>query len=120
MQGMLTGLLGNLSLLSYFAKKKEKEAVVVQTLGVISTYVVFTQLAMAEAMPLSYFLITSIVVATGLVLNFLNYFEMLNAGLWRFWEDFITVGGLSALSQVSSLSLSLSLYPSIFYSKFNA
>uniref|UniRef100_A0A5B7B7X3 Maltose excess protein 1 n=1 Tax=Davidia involucrata TaxID=16924 RepID=A0A5B7B7X3_DAVIN len=53
--GMFTGLLGNLSLLSYFAKKKEKEVVVVQTLGVISIYVVIAQQFMAEAMPLLYF-----------------------------------------------------------------
>jgi hypothetical protein len=37
---MLTGLLGNLSPLSYFTNKREMEAVIVQTLGVISTYVV--------------------------------------------------------------------------------
>ncbi|KAL7230307.1 hypothetical protein ACSBR2_008747 [Camellia fascicularis] len=98
--GMFTGLLGNLSLLSYFAKKKEKEAVVVQTLGVISIYVVIAQLAMAEAMPLPHFIVTSIVVASGLVLNFLNYFDLLSAGIWRFWEDFITVAGLSVLPQV--------------------
>ncbi|XP_057969962.1 maltose excess protein 1-like, chloroplastic [Malania oleifera] len=98
--GMLTGLLGNLSLLSYFAKKREKEAMVVQTLGVLSTYVVIAQLAMGEAMPLPHFTITSVVVASGLVLNFLNYFGLLSAGIWRFWEDFITVGGLSVLPQV--------------------
>lgn len=99
--GMLTGLLGNLSLLSYFAKKREKEVIVVQTLGVVSQYVVFAQLAMAEAMPLSYFFITSAVVVAGLLINFLNYFYLLNPpSLWRFWEDFITVGGLSALPQV--------------------
>ncbi|KAI8027885.1 hypothetical protein LOK49_LG02G01913 [Camellia lanceoleosa] len=97
--GMFTGLLGNLSLLSYFAKKKEKEAVVVQTLGVISIYVVIAQLAMAEAMPLPHFIATSIVVASGLALNFLNYFDLLSAGIWRFWEDFITVAGLSVLPQ---------------------
>ncbi|KAG5224341.1 maltose excess protein [Salix suchowensis] len=98
--GMLTGLLGNLSLLSYFAKKRETEAIVVQTLGVVSIYIVIAQLAMAEAMPLPYFMVTSLVVGTGLVLNFLNYFEMLNDEVWCFWEDFITVGGLSALPQV--------------------
>ncbi|KDP39563.1 hypothetical protein JCGZ_02583 [Jatropha curcas] len=98
--GMLTGLLGNLSLLSYFVKKKETEVIVVQTLGVISIYIVITQLAMAEAMPLSYFVVLSAVVATGLVVNFLNYIGKLNSGIWRFWEDFITVGGLSALPQV--------------------
>ncbi|KAE8711593.1 Maltose excess protein 1 [Hibiscus syriacus] len=98
--GMCTGLLGNLSLLSYFAKKKEKEAVVVQALGVVSTYVVIAQLAMAEAMPIPYFVATSVVVGSGLVLNFLNYYDMLNTTIWQFWEDFITVGGLSVLPQI--------------------
>ncbi|XP_047316331.1 maltose excess protein 1-like, chloroplastic [Impatiens glandulifera] len=98
--GMLTGLLGNLSLLSYFAKKKEVEAVTVQTLGVISTYVVIVQLAMAEAMPLPIFIIISVVVASGLLLNFLSFFGWLSPGLWRAWEDFTTIGGLSVLPQV--------------------
>lgn len=100
MQGMLTGLLGNLSLLSYFARKREKEAMLVQTLGVLSTYVVISQLAMAGAMPLPHFTATSVIVVSGLVLNFMNYFSLLNAGIWHFWEDFITVGGLSVLPQV--------------------
>ncbi|PKU85861.1 maltose excess protein 1-like, chloroplastic [Dendrobium catenatum] len=98
--GMLTGLLGNLSLLSYFAKKRETEAVIVQTLGVLSTYVVIVQLAMAEAMPLPQFAVTSAVVASGLLINFLNYFGWLHQGVWTLWEDFITVGGLSVLPQV--------------------
>ena len=100
MQGMLTSLLGNLSLLSYFAKKREKGAMVVQTLGVVSTFVVLAQLALAEAMPLPYFLVTSVVVVSGLFLNFMNYFGLLNAGIFRIWEDFITIGGLSVLPQV--------------------
>lgn len=100
---MLTGLLGNLSLLSYFAKKKETEAVLVQTLGVVSTYAVIAQLAMAEAMPLPHFTATSVVVASGLVLNFLYYFSLLHPRIWQFWEDFITIGGLSVLPQVNLL-----------------
>ncbi|KAG8378144.1 hypothetical protein BUALT_Bualt08G0107500 [Buddleja alternifolia] len=98
--GMFTGLLGNLSLLSYFIKKREKEAIVVQTLGVISTYIVIMQLAMAEAMPLPHFIATSIVIASGLILNLLKYFHLLNAKIWHFWEEFITIAGLSALPQV--------------------
>lgn len=98
--GMLTGLLGNLSLLSYFIKKRETEAVVVQMLGVISMYVVILQLAMAEAMPLPYFVATSIVIASGLILNFTKFFGLLNTGIWQFWEEFITIAGLSALPQV--------------------
>ncbi|XP_021899736.1 maltose excess protein 1, chloroplastic-like [Carica papaya] len=98
--GLFAGLLGNLSLLSYFVKKKENEVIVVQTLGVISAYVVFAQLAMAEAMPLTHFVMTSIVVAMGLIVNFIYYFGKLNAAIWQFWEDFITVGGLSFLPQI--------------------
>lgn len=97
---MLTGLLGNLCLASYFIKKKETEAVVVQTLGVISTYVVMLQLAIGEAMPLPHFVATSVVVVSGLILNFLKYFEWLHPEIWRFWEDFVTVAGLSVLPQV--------------------
>ncbi|XP_068650967.1 maltose excess protein 1-like, chloroplastic [Aristolochia californica] len=98
--GMVTGLLGNLSLLSYFAKKRETEAIFVQTLGVISIYVVIVQLAIAKAMPLPQFIVTSVAVASGLILNFLNYFNWLNAGIWSFWEDVITIGGVSVLPQV--------------------
>ncbi|KAH6780284.1 root cap 1 [Perilla frutescens var. hirtella] len=98
--GMLTGLLGNLCLASYFIKKRETEAVVVQTLGVVSTYVVMLQLAIGEAMPLPQFVATSIVVASGLILNFLKYFDWLHSEIWRFWEDFVTVAGLAVLPQV--------------------
>jgi lipid-A-disaccharide synthase-like uncharacterized protein len=46
---MLTGLLGNLLLLSYFMK--ETGPIIVHILGVISTYAVIMQLAMAESVP---------------------------------------------------------------------
>lgn len=98
--GQLTGLLGNLSLLSYFAKRKETGAVVVQTLGVISIYCVVFQLAMAGAIPSIPFISVSVAVGLGLVLNFLNYYNLLNASIWRLWEDCITIGGLSVLPQV--------------------
>lgn len=102
---MFTGLLGNLSLLSYFAKKGETEAMIVQTLGVVSTYAVIAQLAMAGSMPVPQFTATSVVVACGLLINFLNYFKLLNHNIWNFWEDFITIAGLSALPQVIKFSI---------------
>ncbi|KAH7668809.1 hypothetical protein IHE45_11G036200 [Dioscorea alata] len=98
--GMLTGLLGNLTLLSYFVKKKEVEAAVVQTLGVVSIYIVIAQLAMAGAVPLPQFTVISVVVAAGLFLNFLYYFGRLSDLFWLAWEDFVTIGGLSVLPQV--------------------
>lgn len=111
-QGMLTGLLGNLSLLSYFIKKRETEAVIVQTLGVVTSYVVISQLVMAGSMPLPHYAVTSAVIACGLVVNFMNYFHLLSPVIWRYWEDFITIAGLSALPQVITLSfLSFSTQP---------
>lgn len=98
--GQLTGLLGNLSLLSYFVKKRESGTIVVQTVGVISIYCVLFQLAMAGAMPSTLFIATSVAVGLGLILNFLNYCNLLNASIWRLWEDCITIGGLSVLPQV--------------------
>ncbi|KAL8162327.1 hypothetical protein V2J09_013816 [Rumex salicifolius] len=98
--GILTGMLGNLSLLSYFVTKRESEAALVQTLGVISMYIVISQLALADAMPLPYYAITSSVVAIGLVCNLLNYLNVLPPSIWRLWQDFTTIGGLSVLPQV--------------------
>ncbi|CAN1132204.1 Maltose excess protein 1, chloroplastic [Linum perenne] len=104
--GLLTGLLGNVSLLSYFAKKRETEAAVVQTLGVVSSYIVLTQLAMGEAMPMPQFVASSAVIWVGLLLNLLYYLGKLSAGIWQFWEDFITVGGISVLPQARTGKLS--------------
>jgi hypothetical protein len=95
---MLTGLLRNLLLLSYFMK--ETGAVIVHILGVISTYTVIMQLAMAESMPAPQFVATSVIVVVGLLLNFLNYFGWIPGTLWLLWEDFIIVGGLVVLPQV--------------------
>ena len=104
---MLTGLLGNLSLLSYFAKKRETEAMIVQCLGVISTYVLLTQLAMAEAMPFHYFVLTSVAITACLFFNFLHYFGMLPSAIWNFWDYFILVSGFSVLAQVMVVIISL-------------
>lgn len=101
---MLTGLLGNLSLLSYFIKKRESEAVAIQLVGVVSIYVVLWQLAMAEAMPLPHFVATSIVTVSGVVINLMKRFDLLARGVWKYWEEFITIAGLSALPQVRNLA----------------
>lgn len=98
--GLLTGLLGNLSLLSYFAGKKERGATIVQAVGVLSTFVVLVQLAIAGAMPAPVFTATAVAVVVGLILNFLNYHGLLSTGVWRTWQEIITVGGVSVLPQV--------------------
>lgn len=99
-QGQLTGLLGNLSLLSYFAGKREKGAMIVQAVGVVATLIVLMQLALAGAMPVAAFSVTATAVVVGFVLNLLNYYELLSATIWRFWEEAVVLGGLTVLPQV--------------------
>lgn len=111
--GQLTGLLGNLSLLSYFAKKREVGAMVVQAVGVVTTWVVLLQLTMAGAMPSLAFTITAAAVGLGLLLNFLNYNKVLSPHIWEIWEDVITVGGLSVLPQVMWSTFDAVLPPSL-------
>lgn len=89
------------TLLSYFAKKKEKEAILVQTLGVVSIYIVIVQLAFAGAMPLPQFSATSTAVVAGLVLNLTNYHGWVTQRVWQIWENFITIVGISVLPQVN-------------------
>lgn len=111
--GQLTGLLGNLSLLSYFAKKRESGAMIVQAVGVVSTFVVLLQLTVAGSMPCSAFTATATAVGLGLVLNFLNYKSLLNCEIWKIWEDVITIGGLSVLPQVMWSTFDAVLPPSM-------
>ncbi|MCO5562337.1 hypothetical protein L7F22_015963 [Adiantum nelumboides] len=111
--GQLTGLLGNLSLLSYFAKKREVGAMIVQAVGVITTWVVLLQLTMAGSMPTPVFTVTSTAVGLGLFLNFLNYNKLLSPQIWELWEDVITVGGLAVLPQVMWSTFETVLPPSI-------
>lgn len=51
LQSYLTGLGGNSLLLSYFAAKRETNAVVVQALGILSAFAVLTQIRVAGLMP---------------------------------------------------------------------
>ncbi|KAI5062175.1 hypothetical protein GOP47_0022714 [Adiantum capillus-veneris] len=111
--GQLTGLLGNLSLLSYFAKKREVGAMVVQAVGVVTTWVVLLQLTMAGSMPTPAFTVTSTSVGIGFLLNFLNYKKILSPQIWEIWEDAITVGGLGVLPQVMWSTFDTVLPPSV-------
>lgn len=98
--GQLTGLLGNLSLLSYFAGKRERGAMIVQAVGVASTLIVLMQLAIAGAMPLPAFGATATAVVVGYILNLLNYQGLLRPSIWQVWEEAVTIGGVTVLPQV--------------------
>lgn len=111
--GLLTGLLGNLSLLSYFAGKKERGATVVQAVGVISTFIVLVQLAIAGSMPAPVFTATAVAVVVGFVVNFLNYNGLLSASIYRVWQEIISIGGVSVLPQVMWTTFEPFVPPSI-------
>ncbi|XP_051130842.1 maltose excess protein 1-like, chloroplastic isoform X2 [Andrographis paniculata] len=93
-------LAGNKSALLAVPWLMEIETMAVQTVGVISRYIVLLQLAMAEAMPLLQFIVVSVMVTFGLILNFLKYFGLLDEEIWLIWEDAVTVIGFSTLPQV--------------------
>ncbi|KAI5081716.1 hypothetical protein GOP47_0001459 [Adiantum capillus-veneris] len=93
-------VVGNLSLLSYFAEKKEKGATIVQAVGVLSTFIVLVQLAIAGTMPAPVFTATAVAVVIGFVVNILNYNGLLSSGIYRAWKELITIGGVSVLPQV--------------------
>ncbi|KAH7282277.1 hypothetical protein KP509_35G023000 [Ceratopteris richardii] len=111
--GQLVCLLGNLSLLSYFAKKREVGAMIVQAVGVVTTSVVLLQLTLAGSMPSLVFIATAVAVGFGLILNFLNYNKLLSPQIWYLWEDVITVGGLAVLPQVMWSTFDTILPPSL-------
>lgn len=98
--GQLTQLLGNLSLLSYFASKRERGAMVVQGVGCATTLVVLMQLAIARAMPMAAFAGVAIAVVVGFILNTLNYQELVRPAVWHAWEEAVTIGAVTVLPQV--------------------
>lgn len=98
--GYSTGLLGNLLLLSYFASKKELGATLVQAVGVVSTFVLLSQIFVAGFMPPPAFALTTVVVAVGLTLNLLNYKGVLSPAIWSVWQDAAGLVGLTVLPQV--------------------
>jgi len=68
-EGQVTGLLGNLLLLSYFADKGEMSAWVVQGVGVCATGALLTQICMAGHIPLAEFSTGAAAVLGGVVLS---------------------------------------------------
>jgi hypothetical protein len=111
--GQLTSLLGNLALLSYFAGKQERGAMVVQAVGVISTLVVLSQLAIAEAMPLPAFLATASTATVSLLLNYLSLKNKISARIWQLWGEAVTVGAAAVLPQVLWSTFNTYFTPSI-------
>eukprot|EP01018_Ginkgo_biloba_P000483 Gb_19773 [translate_table: standard] len=99
-EAQLTSLMGNLSLLSYFVSKKERGAIIVQAVGVLSTLIVLLQLAIAGAMPLPVFVATVVACLIGFIVNSFNYKNLITEGAWKVWIEVIGIGGAYVLTQV--------------------
>jgi lipid-A-disaccharide synthase-like uncharacterized protein len=101
----LTGLGGNSLLLSYFAAKRETNAVVVQALGILSAFAVLTQIRIAGLMPrLAYAAIATAVglqaILTGLKLSGRLDGSKAGQGLWAAWQQLLALAGLAGVPQV--------------------
>ncbi|MCO5592542.1 hypothetical protein L7F22_046545 [Adiantum nelumboides] len=99
-KAQLTSLAGNLSLMSYFVHKKERGAMVVQGVGVLTTLVVLLQLTIAQAMPLFVFILTAIACVVGFIFSIFHYVEYLSQRIWRVWQEVLGVVGLFVLCQI--------------------
>lgn len=87
---------------------------IVQGVGVGSTLIVLMQLAIAGAMPLPAFGVTTLAVVLGYILNILNYQKIVIPSIWQVWEEAVTIGGVTVLPQVwSGCLFTLWCFPSI-------
>lgn len=102
-QSYITGLGGNSLLLSYFAAKRETNAVVVQALGIASAFAVLTQIRAAGLMPRAAYAALAAVVGLQ-VSSFFRSFELSIAVLFRPpWPPWSASGTWRALPACSVL-----------------
>jgi hypothetical protein len=100
----LTGLVGNTLLLNYFASKGEKAAMTVQGLGITSSYVVITQIALGGFMPSFVHSVVTTVVAIeflllGIYLSSNSHNNNLLSSMFNLWVKILGLGGLAFVAQ---------------------
>jgi hypothetical protein len=105
LQSYLTGLGGNTLLLSYFAGKHERNAVIVQALGILSSFAVITQIRTAGFMPRAAYAALAAVVGLQAILTGLKLsgrLEGSKAGqrVWGGWQKLLGLAGLAGVPQV--------------------
>ncbi|KAI3431574.1 hypothetical protein D9Q98_004624 [Chlorella vulgaris] len=101
----LTGLGGNTLLLSYFASKFERNAVLVQALGIASSFAVLTQIRVAGYMPRAVYSGLAVVVGLQAILTGLKLSGRLDSTkggqrLWSAWQKVLGLAGLAGVPQV--------------------
>ncbi|GAB4814230.1 hypothetical protein N2152v2_001276 [Parachlorella kessleri] len=101
----LTGLFGNTLLLSYFTAKAEHSAVLVQAIGIASSFAVLTQIRIAGFMPRAVYAATATIVACTATLTALKLSGRLDASkqgqrVWAAWQKVLGLAGLAVVPQV--------------------
>ena len=103
-QGYLTGLGGNTLLLSYFTQRREGSAVLVQAIGIASSFAVLTQVRAAGFMPRWAYAGVSLVVAAAATLTGLQLSGRLSSkpgqAVWATWQKLLGLAGLAVVPQV--------------------
>jgi len=97
--GYTTGLLGNLSLLAYFSRKHEGEAVLVQVIGIINTGVLLAQLWISGNMPSPAFFCALGMVCTSAVVNGAYLRGKLADRSFDHFVTFLAIAGLLVVPQ---------------------
>jgi hypothetical protein len=113
-QGYLSGLLGNMLMLTHFAGRGERSAVNVQLVGIVNNMLVLGLVAAARFMPLAAFVATCALVATAVVMCTGRIAGRFGSGLplpvspdgglsaWSSWQLAIGVAGLALIPQVAA------------------
>jgi hypothetical protein len=109
-QGYLTGLGGNTLLLNYFTAKREGAAVLVQAIGIASSFALLTQIRIAGHMPGAAYSAVAAVVAMTATLTGLKLSGQLDASkagqwAWAAWQKVLGLAGLAVVPQVLCATL---------------
>jgi glycosidase/lipid-A-disaccharide synthase-like uncharacterized protein len=100
--GYSTGIIANLTLLTYFTSIKKKAVALVQAVGVITSAVVLGQIFAAGYMPFAAMAVMPAIVVAGLTINLLKWMgklpeKFLGLEMWKTWNDATVLLGLFAL-----------------------
>lgn len=116
----LTGLFGNTLLLQYFTTKREMSAVLVQAIGIASSFAVLTQIRIAGFLPQAVYSAVAAIVACTATLTALKLGGRLDHSkqgeqIWAGWQKVLGLAGLAVVPQVlwSTFAGSATILPSL-------
>ena len=100
--GVLSGILADGILMSYYTGQKEMASSVVQTIGVVMASLVLSQVAWAGFVPLAVYFAALPLILTHLAVNALKWAGKLpekiaGVSIWDSWQKFLTLAGMFLL-----------------------